>query len=116
MTTTPTTPATADQATATAVNGRTAATITLQTPIVRSGQTIKELRILKPRTGDLRGLMLAELLQLKADAVATLLPRITVPTLVKAEVDEMDAADLVSCSVEVATFLMPKAALESLPA
>lgn len=109
-------PAPVATATPSTVNGRTATTVPLQTPIVRAGQTITELRILKPRTGDLRGLMLAELLQLKADTVATLLPRITVPTLIKSEVDELDPADLVACSVEVAAFLVPKAAMESLPA
>jgi hypothetical protein len=98
------------------VNGRAATTVPLQTPIVRGGQTITELRIMKPRTGDLRGLMLADLLQLKADTVAALLPRITVPTLIKSEVDELDPADLVACSVEVAAFLVPRAAMESLPA
>ena len=98
----------------TTVNGRTAKTLTLQTPIERKGETITTLQLMKPRTGDLRGLALADLLTMKADAVAVLLPRISVPTLMKHEVDDMDPADLVACSVEVAGFLVPKAAMESL--
>ncbi|WP_313073357.1 phage tail assembly protein [Melaminivora sp.] len=96
------------------VNGRPAVSVSLQEAIVRKGETITRLQLMKPRTGDLRGLALADLLTMKADAVATLLPRITAPTLAKHEVDEMDPADLVACSVEVAGFLVPKAAMESL--
>lgn len=88
--------------------------IPLQTPIVRSGEVIKTLHLMKPRTGDLRGLLLAELLQMKTDAVAKLIPRISTPTLTYQEVDDLDPADLVACSVEVAGFLVPKAAMESL--
>ena len=98
------------------VNGRRAVAVELQEPIVRKGETITRLQLMQPRTGDLRGLALADLLTMKADAVATLLPRITAPTLAKHEVDEMDPADLVACSVEVAGFLVPKAAMESLAA
>ncbi|WP_287806128.1 phage tail assembly protein [Diaphorobacter sp.] len=95
-------------------NGRTTVPVPLQAPIERKGETITTLQLMKPRTGDLRGLALADLLTMKADAVAVLLPRISVPTLMKHEVDDMDPADLVSCSVEVAGFLVPKAAMDSL--
>lgn len=98
------------------VNGRTAVTVFLQTPIARKGENITRLQLMKPRTGDLRGLMLSELLQIKADAVAALLPRIAVPTILKNDVDEMDPADLVACGIEVTTFLVPKADMESLSA
>ena len=74
------------------------------------------LQLMRPRTGDLRGLLLSEVLQMKTDAVAALLPRITLPTLMRHEVDEMDPADLVACAVEVAGFLVPKAAMEYQPA
>jgi hypothetical protein len=53
---------------------------------------------------------------MKADTIAALLPRITVPTVLKHEVDELDPADLVAMAVEVAAFLVPKAAMESLNA
>ncbi|MDA8444774.1 phage tail assembly protein [Paracidovorax valerianellae] len=95
--------------------GRPTVDVPMQTPIKRKGETITTLQIMRPRTGDLRGLLLAEVVNMKADAIATLLPRITVPTLIKAEVDEMDPADLVSCGVEVVSFLVPRAAMESLP-
>lgn len=96
---------------------RPTATVTLQTPIERKGgEPIATLQLMKPRTGDLRGLMLAEVLQMKTDAIAALLPRISVPTILKHEVDELDPADLVTIAVEVAGFLVPKAAMDSLAA
>ena len=108
--------ATEQTETTTKATGRTTVPVPLQTPIERKGETITTLQLMKPRTGDLRGLALADLLTMKADAVAVLLPRISVPTLMKHEVDDMDPADLVACSVEVAGFLVPKAAMDSLAA
>ena len=96
---------------------RATVTLVLQTPIARKGgDPLATLQLMRPRTGDLRGLLLAEVLQMKTDAVAALLPRITLPTLMRHEVDEMDPADLVACAVEVAGFLVPKAAMEYQPA
>ncbi|UZV40227.1 tail assembly protein [Acidovorax phage Acica] len=96
--------------------GRPIVTVPLQTPIVRGAETISTLHIMRPRVGDLRGVLLAELAQMKTDAVAMVLTRITMPTIIKSEVDDMDPADLMACAVEVASFLAPKAALESLSA
>ncbi len=107
--TTNTAAATADQP-ANTVNGRPAATVVLQEPIKRGGGNVGTLQLMKPRVGDLRGLSLSELLVCQADAVATLLPRITVPSLIKQEVDAMDPADFVACSAEVVDFLTPQAA------
>lgn len=112
MTTKPTTEpqeATATPASET-VGGRRAVAVELQEPIVRKGETITRLQLLKPRVGDLRGLSLSELLVCQADAVAKLLPRITHPTLVQHEVDALDPADFVACSAEVVDFLTPQAA------
>lgn len=106
---------TTDNATDTATKpARESVQVQLQTPIARAGGAITTLTIMKPRTGDLRGLMLTEVMQMKTDAIAALLQRVSVPTLIKAEVDEMDTADLVACASEVAGFLVPKAAMASL--
>lgn len=98
------------------VNGRKAVSITLETPIERKGGAIKCVQLMKPTTGDLRGLLLAELLQFKTDAIIKLLPRITVPTISEPEIAAMDPADTVTMAMEVADFLMPRAAMASLPA
>ena len=96
------------------INGRKAVHIPLETAIERKGETITAVHLMKPLAGDLRGLLLAELLQYKTDTVMKLLPRITVPTITDPEVSNMDTADLVTMAMEVAAFLTPKAVLESL--
>lgn len=90
------------------VNGRKAVTLQLETPILRGSQIIDSIQLLKPRTGDLRGLSLAEVTMMKTDAVAELLTRITLPTLLKNEVSEMDVADLINCAVEITSFFASK--------
>lgn len=81
--------------------------ITLQTPITRGEQTITEVLVRKPRSGELRGLSLTELLQLNVTALQAVLPRITQPTLTRQDVDNLDPADIVSLGAVVANFLLP---------
>ena len=102
---------TAPTATSAAPAG-TAATDTLETPIIRGANQITQVHLRRPKAGALRGINLAELLQLRAEAVITLLPRITEPPLLKPEVEGMDPADLIACAQEVVDFLVPKATLE----
>ena len=83
--------------------------IPLDTPIQRGGQTITHVQVRKPNAGALRGISLAELLQLNVSALVTVLPRVTEPTLLKQEVEAMDPADLVALGTAVAGFLLPKA-------
>ena len=47
----------------------------------------------------------------EVDALITLLPRVTSPALIEAEVLRMDAADLMQCGLALASFCMPKAVL-----
>lgn len=68
------------------------------------------------RTADLRGLQIADVLQMQVDAVAAVLSRISVPTLHQRDVDNMDPADFVACAMEVASFLVPKSVTAQLPA
>lgn len=84
-------------------------TVTLEEPIVREGETVTKLVIRRPRAGELRGLSLTDVANMKTDAMVELLPRITQPTLLKHEVESMGPADFISCAMEVATFLAPQA-------
>ncbi|AMV07703.1 MULTISPECIES: phage tail assembly protein [Xanthomonas] len=86
--------------------------IPLDQPITRGEQTITDLKVRKPGAGELRGLKLAELLQMDVTALATLLPRISSPTLTTADVNAMDPADLLAVGQEVALFFLPKAQRE----
>ena len=95
-----------------ATPANTAATVTLEFPITRGATTITQLHLRKPKAGALRGINLAELLQLRAEAVMLLLPRITEPTLLKHEVENMEPVDLIACATEVVDFLVPQATLQ----
>lgn len=85
------------------------ATIILDTPIVRGEQTITTVVLRKPVSGELRGLKLADLLQLDVSTLQTLLPRISSPTLTHADAANLDPADLVQVGTAVAGFFMTRA-------
>ena len=83
-------------------------TVSLDTPVQRGGTAIEQLQLRKPRSGELRGLSLVDLGQLKVDALTKLLPRISMPTLTEAEVANMEPADLLACGAEIGGFLLQK--------
>ena len=83
-------------------------TITLDTPIQRGDTTITEVQLRKPKAGEMRGLNMADVLQMDVNALTKLLPRITTPSLTEAEIGNMDPADLLQLGSEVAGFLMRK--------
>lgn len=82
-------------------------TVPLETPIVRGEHTITQVVLRKPKAGALRGINLSDLLQLRTEAIITLLPRISEPPLIKHEVEAMDPVDLIACASEVLDFLLP---------
>lgn len=91
--------------------------IELRSAIVRGTTEITEIRLRKPAAGELRGLVLSDLIRMDAGTVMDVLPRISDPALTTHEVARMDPADLVACAIEVAAFVMPKAMLSNnLPA
>lgn len=85
------------------------ATVTLDTPIARSGGNVTAVTLRKPTAGELRGVQLGALLQMEVGALLTVLPRITQPSLTVQELAAMDPADLLQIGVEVAGFLLTKA-------
>lgn len=86
-------------------------TVNLDTPIDRpgdKGEKIETIALRKPMAGELRGLSLADVLNLDVDSITKLVPRISNPTLTEPEVRAMDPADLVECGKEIAGFLLQK--------
>jgi hypothetical protein len=83
-------------------------TVNLDAPIIRGETSFEQLKLRKPRSGELRGLSLVDLGQLKVDALTKILPRITVPPLTEAEVGNMEVADLLACGAEIGSFLLQK--------
>lgn len=84
------------------------ATVTLDTIIERGTEKVGIVQIRKPGAGELRGLSLVDLGQLKVDALIELIPRISIPNLTKAEVAALDMADLLAFGAEIAGFLLQK--------
>lgn len=89
-------------------------TVTLDAPIVSGDVTIDQVKIRKPQAGELRGLSLSALLNLDYAALENLLPRITIPTLTKAQIMAMDPSDFTQLGSEVMDFLLPKGAKAAL--
>lgn len=89
-------------------------TLPLETPIKRGTTDITEIQLRKPAAGELRGISLAQLLNIDAGAVMLLLPRITTPTLTAQEVAALDVADLTAAGLEIAAFLLPRSAKQDL--
>jgi Phage tail assembly chaperone proteins, E, or 41 or 14 len=85
-------------------------TVTLDEPIARGDQTITEITLRKPASGELRGTSLNALVNLDVDALNKVLPRISSPTLTEFDVLQLDPADLVQLGVVFAGFLLPRRA------
>lgn len=83
-------------------------TITLDVPLQRGATTIGEVTLRKPNAGELRGINLADLLQLNATAIVTVLPRISQPSLTPPECAQLDPADLMELGTKVASFFIRK--------
>ncbi|RYF55908.1 MAG: phage tail assembly protein [Comamonadaceae bacterium] len=83
-------------------------TVTLDTPVRRGDQFINAVTLRKPKAGELRGIALTELLQLKVEAIQAVVPRISSPMLHKQDMANMDPADLVTLGGVVIGFLLTK--------
>lgn len=90
-------------------------TITLDSPIQRGDSQITEIILRRPRSGELRGVNLTDLLQMDVTAMTKVLPRISSPTLTEADVGNLDPADLTQLASEVAGFLLSRAVKADLP-
>jgi hypothetical protein len=84
-------------------------TVTLETPIERGTTKITEVQVRKPKSGELRGTQLVNLLHMDIASLETILPRITTPALTKQEAANLDPADMTQFGMEVADFLLTKA-------
>ncbi|MBY8945163.1 phage tail assembly protein [Pseudomonas sp. SH10-3B] len=83
-------------------------TVTLDTPIRRGTTSIDSITLRKPNSGELRGVSLAELLNMDVNSLVKVVPRISTPTLTAVEVTSMDPADLFALGTKVSGFLLQK--------
>jgi|SRR5690625_5154410 len=86
-------------------------TVKLDEPLKRGEAVIKEIRLRRPRAGELRGLSLLNLAHLDVTELMRLLPRISDPTLTEQEVANMDTSDMTALGMQVASFLPQKRAM-----
>ncbi|MDQ8022194.1 MAG: phage tail assembly protein [Moraxellaceae bacterium] len=82
--------------------------VPLETPITRGAQTITEVTLRKPSSGELRGVHLGELFKLDVASLIRVLPRITSPALTEADVMNLDPADLLQMGAMVSDFLLTR--------
>ena len=80
--------------------------VVLDTPILRGKTSLKHVDLRKPLAGELRGIQLAELVQLDVASLIKLLPRIS--PLTAPEVAALDPADLMAIGTKVVGFLLQK--------
>jgi len=85
--------------------------ITLDVPLGTGETKITEVNLIKPRAGHLRGLKLTDVIQMDVSAMITLVPRISTPSLTPIQMEDLDPADLMAISGQVAGFFTSKADL-----
>ncbi|MEX1197814.1 MAG: phage tail assembly protein [Pseudohongiellaceae bacterium] len=83
-------------------------TVTLETPIRRGNTTVKEVHVRKPVAGAFRGVALVDVLQMEAQALQKVLPRITDPALQEQEIRNLDPADMFQFGEVLAGYVTPK--------
>lgn len=83
--------------------------IELVEPIVRGETQITSLVLRKPRSGELRGLTLQDLLTTDVTTIMTLVPRISDPILTDAEARDLDPADLAEIGGVIRGFFLTRA-------
>ncbi len=85
-----------------------AQTIDLDTPVKMGDLEIKQLEIRKPNVQALQGVKIADLLQGDVNSICTILPRISSPTLTKAEINQLEPSDIAQVAGVVMIFLQTK--------
>ena len=80
--------------------------VRLSTPIKRKGGDITEVTLRKPKAGAMRGLKIEDLYSTDVNSLLVLLPRITEPTLIAAEIEDLESEDLIELAGAVKGFFM----------
>lgn len=95
-------------ATAADIGATNWATVTLESGFQRGEETITQVRLRKPKAGELRGLNLQDLFGGDVNAVIAVLPRISDPIMTAQDAENLEAEDLIECAGTIRTFFMNK--------
>lgn len=79
--------------------------ITLVDGFKRGDGIVKKITLVKPNTGHCRGLSLKAVLNFEIDALATLLPRITIPAMTSDDVYKLELMDTLKIAEGITHFL-----------
>lgn len=82
--------------------------VALDTPLKRGKTLVDVITLRKPMSGELRGVHLADLLNMDVATLIKVLPRISSPAVTAQEAGTMDPADLLACGVKISGFLLQK--------
>ncbi|WP_021024777.1 phage tail assembly protein [Comamonas sp. B-9] len=80
--------------------------ITLKKPILRGKTRITEVVVRKPSVLALAGVVMSDLARMQTDEVIRVLPRTTVPSLVRNEVVQLDPADFFAMAGVLSNFFV----------
>ena len=91
-------------------------TVTLSEPIVRGETRIETLNIRKPKSGELRGIALQDILGTDISALLKVIPRVSEPPLTQDEADNLEPEDLAEIGGTLRGFFMTKAERQAIEA
>ena len=81
-------------------------TVTLSSPVMRGETPVTEITLHEPNAGNLRGISLSDVLNMKTEAIVTLVPRISEPKLIESEMQKMGLRDLAMLGGGIANFFL----------
>jgi len=84
--------------------------VSLDQPIKRGATQIDSISLRKPTAGELRGVLLVDLLNLDVASLIKVIPRISNPGITAPEAAGMDPADLLAIGGKIAGFLLQRSA------
>ena len=84
--------------------------VSLDQPIKRGTTEITSITLRKPLSGELRGVLLIDLLNMDVASLIKVIPRISSPGITAPEAAGMDPADLLAIGSKIAGFLLQKSA------
>lgn len=88
--------------------GRPWKAVTFDTPLKRAGGEVTRVIVRKPIGGDYRGAKMTEVWAMDIIALSTIVPRVTEPTIHKAEFLAMEAEDCAQIGGKIVDFLLSK--------
>ena len=80
--------------------------VTLSEPVEIDGNPVTEITLRKPKTGELRGLALTDILRMEVGALTKLLPRITQPPLNESQIANLEPADFTDLAGKTMLFFV----------